>query len=686
MPITSYPGWVDKLRQGDSLRGTIDAYGSVPMLYRAVNLRCDAISTVPYTLFRGDEKAEWLFRQDLSQLIKDTERHLLLTGGAFWLRLRRGRVLTGFQLLNPLSMTVTFDARKAEPGNPYAGITFHQKVGETNYGPWSIEDIVYFREPSMQDEVRPGLAPAYVALESSRLAHYLERFVSHFFEGGAQPITVLNLPESMDESEFKRFQTEWTARFTGVINAFRTAFVRAPDLKVTTITPDINTLMLPELQERVITSIGMTLGVPRTMLEASAANYATADSDRQSFWRETIVPRLSLYTQVLNNQLLEGLGYEIVFQPEALDVLQADEASRAGSLLQLVQAGVPLRGAMTILGYDGIEDALGPESAPIGVASPEPTPPEPSPAPPTDDVVADAQTTEQAVASLRAEHWELLAKKLERRIKAGKSIKCTFESDALTADDIASVMERLEDGMTVTQMKAVVDEVKAEDMTPEEREIFNRIIDGLTKKGERWARKIFRGEDVPESEGKVSDVVGPVLNDRLGMVMGGRIDRLGTQFQPIDPTEASDIVQDWLVEYIPERNRQLDASTISVLKKAIAAYRTTPGMTIQDVMRKVAPATDRARARSIAITEVTRAASQAQVDYQRYLSGKGIAMERTWVTNVDELVCPTCGPLHNLVEDEATDGYSQGWIAEYPEGPPAHVNCRCSTALTVVKP
>jgi len=686
MPITSYPGWVDKLRQGDSLRGTIDAYGSVPMLYRAVNLRCDAINTVPYTLYRSEEEAEWPFRQDLSQLIKDTERHLLLTGGAFWLRLRRGRVLTGFQLLNPLSMTVDFDPRKAEPGNPYAGIMFKQSTNGVSYGPWSIEDIVYFREPSMVDEVRPGLAPAYVALESSRLAHYLERFVSHFFEGGAQPITVLNLPESMDESEFKRFQTEWTARFTGVINAFRTAFVRAPDLKVTTITPDINTLMLPELQERVITSIGMTLGVPRTMLEASAANYATADSDRQSFWRETIVPRLSLYTQVLNSQLLEGLGYEIVFQPEALDVLQADEANRAGSLLQLVQAGVPLRGAMMILGYDGIEDALGPEPAPIGVESPEPTPPEPSPAPPTDDVVADAQTIEQAVASLRAEHWELLAKKLERRIKAGKSIKCTFESDALTADDIASVMERLEDGMTVTQMKAVVDEVKAEDMTPEEREIFNRIIDGLAKKGERWARKIFRGEDVPESEGKVSDVVGPVLNDRLGMVMGGRIDRLGSQFQPIDPTEASDIVQDWLVEYIPERNRQLDASTISVLKKAIAAYRTTPGMTIQDVMRKVAPATDRARARSIAITEVTRAASQAQVDYQRYLSGKGITMERTWVTNVDELVCPTCGPLHDLVEDEATDGYPQGWIAEYPEGPPAHVNCRCSAALTVVKP
>lgn len=670
-----HPEWLGKLKSADTLGTIIAAYERVPPLYRAVELRASAIGTVPTQLYKGESEVAWPFAQNLATLLQDTERYLLLHGAAYWLRIYRGRTLIGFRALNPRFVTVQPN-QSATVENPLQGARFQWGDAAT-YASWTMEDIVYFREPSMRDEVLPGLAPAVVALQSAQLGHYRDRFISHFFEGGAQPITVLNLPESMDESEFKRFQTEWISRFQGVINAFRTAFVRAPDLKVSTITPPIDTMMLPELYEEVITSISMTLGVPRTMLEASAANYATADSDRQSFWRETIVPRLSMYAQVMNEQIFYPLKHELYFMPEQLDVLQTDEASRAGSLLQLVQAGVPLRGAMTILGYDGIEDALGPESIP----EPSPALPEPPPDTPPDEVA----TASDSVAK-RAEHWELLAKKIERRIKAGKSIKCTFESDALTADDIASVMERLEDGMTVTQMKAVVDEVKAEDMTPEERDIFNRIIDGLTKKGERWARKIYRGEDVPESEGKVSDVVGPVLNDRLGMVMGGRIDRLGAQFQPIDPTEASDIVQDWLVEYIPERNRQLDASTISVLKKAIAAYRTTPGMTIQDVMRKVAPATDRARARSIAITEVTRAASQAQVDYQRYLSGKGIAMERTWVTNVDELVCPTCGPLHNLAEDEVAPLYPQGWIAEYPEGPPAHVNCRCSTALTVVKP
>ena len=682
MTYNSLPAWFEQLRRGGRIATTADAYSVSPLLYRATNLRADALSSVPYRLTYQGQDAEWPFVQNPAQLIKDIERALCLTGGAYLYKIYKGKRLTGFVPLNPTTMNVTLMTDKATLENPLLGASFVQTINGKSYGPWSIADVVYFREPSYLDDIGPGIAPAHVALSNAKLEHYLSRFASAFFEGGAQPVTIMNMPEHMDEAEFQRFRTEMRSTMGGgIINAFKMIFMRAPDIKIEQLTPPINTMQMPELYERVITSVGMAYGVPRTMLEASAANYATAESDRQSFWRETVIPRLSMYEAVLNSQVFAPLGWEFTFTPEMMDVMQVDEASRAGSLLQLVQAGVPLRGAMTILGYDGIDEALSPESIPEPSPTPNPALPELPPDTPPDEVA----TASDSVAK-RAEHWELLAKKIERRIKAGKSIKCTFESDALTADDIASVMERLEDGMTVTQMKAVVDEVKAEDMTPEEREIFNRIIDGLTKKGERWARKIFRGEDVPESEGRVSDVVGPVLSDRLGMVMGGRIDRLGTQFQPIDPTEASDIVQDWLVEYIPERNRQLDASTISVLKKAIAAYRTTPGMTIQDVMRKVAPATDRARARSIAITEVTRAASQAQVDYQRYLSGKGIAMERTWVTNVDELVCPTCGPLHNLIEDEATDGYPQGWIAEYPEGPPAHVNCRCSTALTVVTP
>ena len=672
--ITGYPGWVDKLKNGDAVNGTVDAYALVPMLYRSVNLRCDAISTVPFKLYRKDAEVEWPWKQSLAQLIKETERSLLLTGAAYWLKLYKGRVLTGFQSLNPLTMTVHYDASKAQPGNPWAGVTFTQNVQGATYGPWTMQEIVYFREPSLHDEVGPGLAPARVALQSAQLGHYLERFTSAFFEGGAQPITIMNLPESMDDAEFKRMTLETNSRFTGVVNAFRWMFVRSPDLKVTTLTPPINSLMLPELQERATTLVSMTLGVPRTMLEASAANYATADSDRQSFWRETVIPRLSLHQQVINAQLLEVLGYELHFTPESLDVMQTDEASRAGSLLQLVQAGVPLRGAMKILGYDQIEEALGPEPEPTPPTSPDATPNEPMPAMQDDAQVEQGElATPGAVASLRGKEWSLLAKKIERRIKSAKDPWCTFESDVISAEEVKSVMAHLWSGMTVHDVDEVIKAHKAiDDLTPDEKRIYNKIVRALEGQGEKWARMILRNEEVSPS---LAEVLEPIFRTELQTTMQQRVDRLGTQFVPVDPADSAVVVQDWLANYVPGLIKEIDDTTLKIIQKAIEASRVTPGMTVQDIAAMVEPAVGKTRAAAIAITETTRAASQATVEYQGYLAQRGITMERVWNTDADDRVCPICGPLNGKTEDT--------WGNEFPGGPPAHVNCRCDTGLRV---
>jgi hypothetical protein len=459
---------------------------------------------------------------------------------------------------------------------------------------------------------------------------------SHFFEGGAQPITMVNMPTEIDESEFQRFRTEWTARFQGIVNAWRTAFIRSPDIKVTKLTPDLNTMLLGELQERVITKLSATLGVPRTMIEASAANYATADSDRQSFWRQTVVPRLSLYTHVINDQLLAPLNYHLEFHPSELDILQEDEAARADSVLKLVQAGVPLRGAMSILGYDNLDQALG--AAPLPASAPA-TPPPPQPrddTEPTPDVVAPAPSmpVNQSLASLEARRndWALLAKKLERRIKAGKSLVCAFDSDVITSDEIKAVMMRLRDGMTVAEMHDVVNEVKAvDDLTDDERKIYERIIAPMQKRGDAWARQILQGKNPDPA---MNDIIAPVLTDELGTVTRRRIDRIGNDLAyPME--NADERVLDWLNEYVPNLNKELNVTSANILRKVIEQYRITPGMTIDDVRKAISPAVDRGRASAIAITEVTRAASHATIEYQKYLGEKGIRMERVWNTDQD---------------------------------------------------
>jgi HK97 family phage portal protein len=652
----------------------------VPMLYRAVNLRADALSSVPFELTRNGEPVTWPWKMNLPNLIKETERSLLIFGAAYWLRVVKGRTLTGFICLNPANTTWFFDQGKADIYDPYRGMIWSQTMNGKLYGPWTIDDIVYFREPSYVDDVGPGLPPAAVALQHAQLSHYLTAFATAFFQGGAQPVTVMNLPEYTDTAEVERFSADINAKAGGgIMNAFKYLFLRSPDLKVTQLTPDINTMQMPELSERTITAVAATLGVPRTMLEASAANYATADSDRQSFWRETIVPRLNMYEAVINSQLLNPLKYEFSFQPETMDVFQTDEAARATSFLQYVQGGIPARSAAQLLGIDNLD-----EYWPADVA-PAPTPDAPSE--PTQDNEPALTTPETVALPADAEaknaEWGLLSKKIERRIKSGRDPRTSFDSALIPAEQIIAVMARCYKGMTVADLHEVVNAIKApvDDMTPDELRIYNRIIKEMRAKGEQWAKDIYNS-DTPETS--LREVIKPVLDTELGVTMGKRLDTLGTQFGiPVDTNDEQRVIQDWLSDYTPKTTDKIDQTTADRIKPIIEMYRTTPGMTIQDLQAAVLPLSDPSRAKMIAITETTRAAAQATVQYKDYLGERGIQMQRVWNTDADELVCAICTgkvydvKLNGLTEDQ--------WPPELMDGPPAHVNCRCDTSLRLVR-
>lgn len=78
----------------------------------------------------------------------------------------------------------------------------------------------------------------------------------------------------------------------------------------------------------------------------------------------------------------------------------------------------------------------------------------------------------------------------------------------------------------------------------------------------------------------------------------------------------------------------------------------------------------RKRANIIAATELTRAITKGQdiavAWIKRHLRLK---VDRIWITQDDERVCPICGPLHNQPEVI--------WREVVPQGSPAHPICRC---------
>jgi hypothetical protein len=78
------------------------------------------------------------------------------------------------------------------------------------------------------------------------------------------------------------------------------------------------------------------------------------------------------------------------------------------------------------------------------------------------------------------------------------------------------------------------------------------------------------------------------------------------------------------------------------------------------------------RAEMIAVTEVTRAASQGEQAIARELARAGIVMTPIWNTNQDDIVCPLCGPKNGK---EIEDG----------QFPPRHPRCRCWVSYELPK-
>lgn len=670
--IEAIPGWYNVAKKAGELYDTLDAYEKVPMLHRAVNLRAEALGTVPYQLERNGVYVDYPFVTPLESLIQQTERSLLLFGHAFWLRLMRGRVLYGFQFIQPHTMRITMDERRIINNDPTTGIIFTQQIGNRVFGPWSINEVVYFREPSLKDDIYAGTSTASVALQSARLAYYLERFSSAFFEHGAQPALVMSLDKSITPPEYERLKSSWTRYAENVSNAFKTFFFRG-DVNAQIITFPLKDMELVALQERTTTNIVTTFGVPRTMLEASAANYATADSDRQSFWRETIVPRLAFYERVLNGQLLAPLKYKIIFQPEKLSVFQTDEAARADSLVKLVQAGMSLDEAKYRLGYEDVSQALG-----LQQAGPQP---DATGVTERGESVVDPSLTE--LAAKRMAQLDMFERKALKRLKTkGTAAGTKFESDVLPrylTDFVELELKSTKKKIDVTQLFGWL-KLTLGDMTPDERRVYKLIADKLASRVDDTAQAIASGDYT-----RIDTDLRNILTDEVARaVLRAGATRV-TPIAGIPDATSKQLVSDALAQvdksyidtYWNPFLQDLSDTEREYISRVVQQAQTTVGYTTDDIRNALSMFGD-LRAQRIAFTEPTRASAQQMNALQQVATNRGIMTQRVWRNIADFEVCDDCIDYDGDTEADGT------WAVDYPAGPPAHVNCRCVITLQLM--
>jgi len=120
----------------------------------------------------------------------------------------------------------------------------------------------------------------------------------------------------------------------------------------------------------------------------------------------------------------------------------------------------------------------------------------------------------------------------------------------------------------------------------------------------------------------------------------------------------------WASGYAFDLIKGINSTTVQTLQSTLAAYFQHPTTIGQLEARILEMVASPIRAEMIAVTEITRAASEGEQEIARGLAQQGIEMTPIWQTNNDDIVCPECGPRH---DQEITDG-------EYP---PLHPRCRC---------
>lgn len=415
----------------------LDSYERVAWTYRGISLRSRLISRFPYAWERNGEELEEApaevtqLDKQLARLLYRTEASLLLYGAAYWLLDSNAYGFTSPRWVLPSSVFPKIDKDQ--------GLThFYRPLSRPPN--IDLKDIVYLWEPSLNAEIGPGIAPARVALGASSQLFAMDAFAANFFNRGAVKVTVFEVPTSMPEADKQSFQSFLNRAMSGVRQAFRNIVVRG-GVKPTVVGSSVRETEAPELIGLQRDNVAVALEIPPSVIDGTAANYATAQSDYFGFIANTIVPRVEWLFESINEQYLGRFGVELVAHPERLEIMQAAQLEQAQAVNALVGKPIlTLNEGRELIGYDPIdEDEIAPPAPPPGMPVRPPAPAE-----------QEGEDMEQedmvgALASWRAQHLEAL--------RAGTFYSPAPYRSRVPRDVYARLVAALEDAKTTRAVR-----------------------------------------------------------------------------------------------------------------------------------------------------------------------------------------------------------------------------------------
>ena len=682
-------------------------YGAVAYLYRCVDVRANALLALPWSIYRGDTEVvrydvdEWpqelAAYQSLEELLWQTEAALCLAAQAFWYKRRSRLGVTNVRWLDPSTM---------EPVWGVDSITSFKRVANGATSNLSPEDVVYMRLAGT-GETLPRPAPAAAAMSAAGVLYNVNEFAGAFFKRGAIKATLLTVEGNPPQAERERLKAWWQRFFSGINKAFAAEVVSAA------VTPVIVGEGLAELTNTELTAtereeIATALGVPHSLVMSNAANYATAEADRLTFYDMTVVPEANAIARQINAQLFAPQGLRFEWHPQEMQIYQTDENERATAFATYVNAGIKQSIAAQMLGLnlpEGVTpDDLDPEPQPVVLQGAQQQG--------ANNGVQDTQgqgQQGQGQAEVAPNARQQEERKFLRWAKGRRVVDlAAFASDLLTDDDKRLLLLDVADVSTREgwqAFKALLLQHDPGDDGSAEEQLLLEVEARSQREIARALRREFRDLLPPNAEDMDIVELQAYLDQRIGTqathdAIDGAVrravdagvnlaaDQLTTLGVGFDYTMIHTAAREWAREYSAQLIRGIDNTTQQAVRESVSRWYTN-GEHLDALTRDLATIFDEKRARLIAMTETTTAAANGT--HQSYVAS-GVVTAMIWLTANDEKVCPYCGNLDGKTV-ELSGNFSDVLPPELRAKlknrtfakPPAHPGCRCRIGAQVIE-
>ena len=169
--------------------------------------------------------------------------------------------------------------------------------------PFPADEIIHFKFPSIFS-LYYGCPPMYGAAYDVDLNKEVKTYGINFFMNNAQPSGVLQTENTLTKESYERLKLAWDLKYKGSKNAGKMAILEA-GLKYQKVGDSLKDMKLADTNREIRDSILAAFGVPASKLGlVEDVNRANAEANDYTYQKETILPRLVLIEEKLNEKLM----------------------------------------------------------------------------------------------------------------------------------------------------------------------------------------------------------------------------------------------------------------------------------------------------------------------------------------------------------------------------------------------